>query len=78
METYYTSYEYIRVSQRLAEEKAVKFAMIKLAEQGNARNSMTKMLVKLSGILIDAGMRLKNYTEKDLKNNLQIQSLQDL
>lgn len=78
METYYTYYEHVKETQRLAKERAVKFAMVKQAEQGNAKGNKSKMLVKLAGILINAGTRLKNYAEKDLKNNLQTPSFQDL
>ena len=78
MEIYNINYELVKETQRHAEEKAEKFALVKQAELGDAKSSRSKILVKLAGILIDAGLRLKNYAEKDLKNNLQIPSLQDL
>lgn len=76
METYYGNFELVKENNRLAREKAQKFALIKLAEQG--KNGRSKMLVKLAGLLIDTGLRLKMYAERDLRETFQVPTLQDL
>lgn len=78
METYYANIALAHENTRLAHEKAAQYRMIKEAEAGGLHRPRSRMLVKLAGILIRTGLRLKSYAEKDLKSNFTSTTLQDL
>ncbi len=77
MNEYYNIIAQIEENRKIAMEKANHTALVKLAKQANPDDRWSKLLVKLAGILINAGNQLKKHAEKDLQRQFPV-VLQDL
>ncbi len=78
MYEYYNTVMQVEENRRLRLERARHYELVKLARQARMDNRWSKLLVKLAGILIQTGIHLKKYAEKDLNHHFPAVTLQDL
>jgi hypothetical protein len=77
METFYINYNLMLEKRKIAEENAEMYIMYKQARAGLG-SRWSRLLVKLSRMLIKAGLHLKAYAENEPAMNSQfVASLQE-
>jgi len=78
METYYLYSELAEENRRIDLERVKHYQMIKEAESVKLARPWSKLLVKLAGVLIELGLKMKYYAERDTKQNFPFASMQDM
>ena len=78
MDPYYVNTILADEYRRNAHASALHYHMVCEAEAGQTEGPWSKMLVKLAGIMIRTGEKIKSHAQREKKHHFPIASLQDL